>query len=342
MSTAERTAEAPEARPSEADRPELSIVVPTYDRPGLALESLAAWLRQQGELPSLEVVLVDDGGSEENHRRLQAAVAADPRVRLLRRANGGQAAARNTGLDAARGDWLLFADDDVSPIDKGALARWWARARSGDEAWVGAIEVPPEASVTPLQRAWKAHLEGGVARLRDGARLGPSGFWVAAMLIPRQALHGQRFEERLAAYGWEDLEMGLRLHGKGSRVRLAKDANLWHSDRIDLPTLLAKRASLGRQAWALRELHPGLRTAWWTGTLTPLRWLKQLLGVEARGRAALKRIREVADVPAPPERQADEARFARGLWWALEGAYAGGVRQGLADRGGAAAQGGKP
>ncbi len=325
-----------------AGSPELSIVVATYDRPALALESLAAWLRQHGDLPSFEVVLVDDGGSEENHRRLRDAVAADPRLRLLRRPNGGQAAARNSGLDAARGAWLLFADDDVSPIDRGVLARWWARARGGDEAWVGAVEVPPEASLTPLQRAWKVHLEGGVARLRDGARLGASGFWVAAMLIPRQAMRGLRFDERLAAYGWEDLEFGLRLHRLGTRVRLAKDASLWHSDAMDLPTLLRKRASLGRQAWVLRDLHPGLRTAWWTGTLAPLRWLKTALRVEARGRAALKQIRELADLPAPPERPGDDARFARKLWWALEGAYAEGVRQGQEQRRAAATQEGKP
>ncbi len=59
-----------------------------------------------------EVLLVDDGSPDDTGALCDELAAADPRVRALHRANGGAGAARNTGLDAAHGDWVLFLDAD--------------------------------------------------------------------------------------------------------------------------------------------------------------------------------------------------------------------------------------
>ena len=103
------------------ERPFFSVVVPTFQRPdGLArcLEALAAQ-----ELPhdQFEVVVVDDG-SAEPPRGIVARFAPMLAMRLVEQSNAGPAAARNTGAAAARGDYLVFTDDDCRPDPR------WLRA----------------------------------------------------------------------------------------------------------------------------------------------------------------------------------------------------------------------
>lgn len=86
--------------------PEASIVLTTRDRPSWLPRAVAAALGQ--DFGSFEVIVVDDGS--------QPPVKLDAegdRLRLVRRAEpGGVCAARNSGLEAARGRWIAFVDDD--------------------------------------------------------------------------------------------------------------------------------------------------------------------------------------------------------------------------------------
>jgi glycosyltransferase involved in cell wall biosynthesis len=85
--------------------PLFSVIVPTYDRPELLAEAVASVLDQT--IGDLECIVVDDGGT------LAPQLPADPRIRVIRRAtSGGAAAARNAGLDGARGRYVAFLDDD--------------------------------------------------------------------------------------------------------------------------------------------------------------------------------------------------------------------------------------
>ena len=87
------------------DDPLFSVIVPTYQRPPFLLEALDSVRRQTIE--SFECIVVDDGSPE------PVRLANDDRVRLVRRPiNGGVAAARNTGIDHARGRYITFLDDD--------------------------------------------------------------------------------------------------------------------------------------------------------------------------------------------------------------------------------------
>jgi glycosyltransferase involved in cell wall biosynthesis len=95
--------------------PTLSIVVPVYNvAPYLprCLESLAAL-----NPPADEIIVVDDGSTDDCPAILAGFAARLPQMRVIRQENGGLSAARNTGLDAARGKYLAFVDSDdfVSP-----------------------------------------------------------------------------------------------------------------------------------------------------------------------------------------------------------------------------------
>lgn len=89
--------------------PEVSVVIPTYDGAGTILRAVGSALGQTHR--DLEVVVVDDGGSDRTPELL--AGLHDPRLRLLRHErNRGTAAARNTGITAARGAFVAFLDSD--------------------------------------------------------------------------------------------------------------------------------------------------------------------------------------------------------------------------------------
>ena len=85
--------------------PLFSVIIPTYGRPGLLAQAVASVLAQT--IDDLECLVVDDASPEAPQ------VPNDPRVRLIRRRrNGGEPAARNTGLKQAKGRYVAFLDDD--------------------------------------------------------------------------------------------------------------------------------------------------------------------------------------------------------------------------------------
>ena len=96
--------------PVQQTNPEVTVVIPTRNRwATLEAYGLAAALCQEGV--DLEVVVVDDGSTDETARRVAA--LGDSRVRIVRHEHGnGVARARNAGVAAARGEWIAFLDDD--------------------------------------------------------------------------------------------------------------------------------------------------------------------------------------------------------------------------------------
>jgi CDP-glycerol glycerophosphotransferase len=88
----------------------LSIVVPAYNVEAYIDECLAS-LRAQS-YRHVEILVVDDGSPDRSAAIARSHARRDPRVRVVTRPNGGLSAARNTGVEAARGEFLTFVDSD--------------------------------------------------------------------------------------------------------------------------------------------------------------------------------------------------------------------------------------
>jgi glycosyltransferase involved in cell wall biosynthesis len=99
-----------------ADRPAVSVVIATHNRAGFLAELLATFDAQSAR-DRLEVVLVDDGSTDDTWQRLGGLVAVTPlRMQALRLAGtGGPSVPRNTGADAAHAEMVAFTDDDCLP-----------------------------------------------------------------------------------------------------------------------------------------------------------------------------------------------------------------------------------
>ena len=112
-----------------------SVVIPTRDRPKMLAGALTTALAQR-EI-ELEVIVVDDGSTPP----IVDVLPTDARVQVLRHdVSRGVSAARNTGIDHARGQWIAFLDDDdLWAPDK--LASQIAAAVAAGAAWVYAGDV---------------------------------------------------------------------------------------------------------------------------------------------------------------------------------------------------------
>ncbi len=171
-----------------------SVVIPTFNRLasiGTALESV-----QSQTVPPLEIIVVDDGSDDGTADRVLDYARRDRRIQLLShdRRKGAQAA-RNTGIRAARGDWIAFLDSDDRWLPRSLELRVErARATGANVVHSECLVIrddgaPREFGVQPL--------EGNVYR----QLLIQPGPVYPALLVDRMTLRGiGRLDERILSH----------------------------------------------------------------------------------------------------------------------------------------------
>lgn len=200
----------PAAPPEEASL--VSVIVPAYNAAPYLGAALASALAQTHA--DLEVIVVDDGSTDDTAAVAADVAARDPRVRVLRQANQGVAAARNRALEAARGAFIAPLDaDDLWHPDK--LARQLAALRAagpaaglaycGWETLDAAGRPVPGSAATPTE----------AGRLADVLACGNVIPCASTPLIRRAALDDVgAYDESLQAgggQGCEDWDLYLRI-----------------------------------------------------------------------------------------------------------------------------------
>jgi len=94
----------------------VSVIVPCYNMSAFLPETLASVCAS--DYPNFEVLVIDDGSTDDSFTKAKAYADSDPRVRVLTQPNSGVCAARNLGLQEAKGVYILpvDADDCISPV----------------------------------------------------------------------------------------------------------------------------------------------------------------------------------------------------------------------------------
>ena len=97
-------------------KPYISIIIPVYNVEKYLAETLDSLLVQT--LHNIEIICVNDGSTDNSQKILEEYSQKDKRVKILQKENGGQASARNKGMEIAKGDFIGFMDsDDLIPED---------------------------------------------------------------------------------------------------------------------------------------------------------------------------------------------------------------------------------
>ena len=88
----------------------VTVIVPVYNVSSflsMCIESIC-----EQEYPFLEIILVDDGSTDESGKICDSYAEKDARIKVIHKQNQGVSSARNTGLDVATGRWICFVDGD--------------------------------------------------------------------------------------------------------------------------------------------------------------------------------------------------------------------------------------
>ena len=230
-----------------ANQPEVSIIIPTFNRRA-AVTRLLTSLGQQTH-GRFEVILVDDGSTDET-----PSLATGPHpfpLTYLRQANQGPTAARNRGAAVAQGEVLIFVDDDMALHPHALAVLAAACQRRSGILWMGTRGGPGELSAGAASQAADHPVDftlcktGLLAMLRAdfydiGQFQDPTGGWP----------------------NWDDVDFGYRAHLAGYAIwqRRAALAEHWDYAGQDLAAACARWRRASQAAVRLFERYPALQS----------------------------------------------------------------------------------
>lgn len=265
----------------------LSVVIPTYNRLPILRQCLYALERQQwrsdGSVAGYEVVVVDDGSTDGTIAWIESHHDTLAHVRLFRQSHLGPAAARNLGVSQAVGETIVFIDSDLVVTDHflqhhaDALQRG-QRQLGHDRLFTYGAVIDTNNFDNPTSEPYKLtdfsaayFATGNVAIARS---------WLEAVGL---------FDTQFQLYGWEDLELGVRLKKLGLVLIKCPEAAgyHWHPPfkLADLPQAIEREIQRGRMGVLFYHKHPtfnvrlmiqmtGLHRVLW-GVLSLYGWLNE-------------------------------------------------------------------
>ena len=251
-----------------------SVVIPTYNRQPILEKCLRAMenqvLRPNGQVEGYEIVLVDDGSTDGTVEWIRASAAEFPHVKLYEQNHEGAAIARNFGVQKAQGNTIIFIDSDLVVLEgflqhhTDALTKAYERGNERVFTYGRVVNTcnfeQPTAEpfkVTDYSRAFFA--TGNVA------------------IAKRWLLEAGLFDAQFTQYGWEDLELGVRLKNNGLSLIKCPEAVGYHWHPAfsveELPELIDKEIQRARMGVVFYQKHPTLDVR----LMIQMTWLHRLL-----------------------------------------------------------------
>jgi glycosyltransferase involved in cell wall biosynthesis len=234
-----------------------SIVIPTYNRLPILQKCLRAMELQTIDpqlVTDYEIVVVDDGSTDGTIEWLKTSSAELPHVQIYEQAHQGASAARNLGVEQAHGDTIIFIDSDlvVTPtfLQSHADALMEGQKTLGnDKLFTYGAVINTANFADPTSESYK---------IMDFSN---AYFATGNVAIARHWLiKAGLFDLGFSLYGWEDLELGVRLKDLGIKMIKCPAAvgYHWHPafslDRI--PRLIEQEIERGKMGVVFYQKHP--------------------------------------------------------------------------------------
>lgn len=248
-----------------------SVVIPTYNRQPILEKCLQALEKQDYSdiIQGYEIVLVDDGSTDGTIDWLKEQPANFPHVRYFVQDHKGPAVARNRGITEAKGDFIVFIDSDLV-----VTAQF--------------LQAHATALISGAEKFGKVFTYGRVVNTCNFAN--PSSepykitdfsaayFATGNVAIARNyLLEAGLFDSEFSLYGWEDLELGVRLKKLGLKLIKCPAAvgYHWHPpfNLSQLPNMINREIERGKMAILFYEKHP----TWDVKMMTQMTWLHYVL-----------------------------------------------------------------
>lgn len=242
-------------------KPYLSVIIPTYNR-SEKLDKTLGYLHDQSlSSESYEIIVVDDGSTDDTSRLLKKWTKESSRVQSLYQKNAGQGVARNLGIKKARGEVTLFMGDDIYATRDFLLThvRFHQDHPEESTACLGLTEW--EEPATPFMQ-WLTH--GGPQfaydQLTSQEKANFWFFYTSNISLKTSLLKKEHFDENFKGYGWEDIELGYRLEKKYQLDLVYQPAALaTHEHPMEEKDLERKMKAIGKTALTFQKKHPELQ-----------------------------------------------------------------------------------
>ena len=247
--------------------PRVTVIIPTYNRSATLIQCLEALARQTVPPSQFEVIVSDDGSTDDTPERV-AAFRAPFEMRYLRQKNSGPAAARNRAIEQARGYYLYILNDDAI-LEPDALALHLAahESRPGEKiAVLGRFAFPSILTATPFGHALEhSDLLFNFVHLKAGGKHDFNSFFTCNLTLPRQAvIDAGLFDEVFTGPAAEDIELGYRLSQRGYQVLYEPKSVAWHHHQMTPEGFCRVHRTRGQGAITLLLKQP--EAPWYRGT----------------------------------------------------------------------------
>jgi glycosyltransferase involved in cell wall biosynthesis len=233
---------------------DLSVIIPTFNRSAAVSKCIAALEVQTVDPSRFEVVIVDDGSTDDTGTVARAPSALS--IRYERQENAGANTARNRAIEIALAPILLFINDDTIADPRLIEAHLEAHARAPDEATavLGRMTIHPDHAANPFS---PLHHDASYALLEGVQEAHWSFFFTCNVSVKAAFLRrAGRFDPNLRWH--EDIELGERLAAAGMRLLYRPDALGLHWHGLDERQYLriAEREAASLVVW--RRKRPDL------------------------------------------------------------------------------------
>lgn len=214
----------------------VSVVLCTHNRAGFLRETLPTIIRQSVPVVEWELVVVDNGSTDDTPKVIDECSRDAPNVRYVHEPELGLSAARNRGIAETHGDIVVFVDDDVLAPPNwlrdlvGGFERFAEAAAVGGRVELALPGPRPDWLPPELDGFLAAFDCGGAAALLPpptspvGANMAVRRSWLEE-LGPFKTSLGRRGS---SLAGSEEEEFFLRMHARGGRVAYIPEASLRH------------------------------------------------------------------------------------------------------------------
>jgi glycosyltransferase involved in cell wall biosynthesis len=245
---------------------EASIIIPTYNRIDKLLRCLNALENQSVNRNCFEIIVVDDGSTDDTEKSLQPFIAAQ-KIRYFRQENGGPARARNKGVREATGNIIAFIGDDIIPTSGWLEAHLNEHAHWNNDphlAVVGLTEWSDQITPTPLMITpglgtnFEYHaIDRGMVNPQD---LPHRFFYTSNISLWRSFFteKGSWFDEDFRFAMGEDGELAYRMKKQGLKVVYRADALTYHEHLLNFDHLCRRYRLMGQEAILQAKKHPEL------------------------------------------------------------------------------------
>ena len=193
--------------------PTVSVIIPVYNAEKYLCECIDSVLHQKTD--DMEIILVNDGSTDNSGEICDKYALHDSRIKVIHRKNSGQAAARNVGLDAAKGEYITFIDaDDI--VTRFYLSCMLIEMSSSNADMVSVnFSHNPGILALPEPTNWKSPIYSSETAIKHLLYQQDVNSSVWGKLYRAELFNGVRFAEGII---YEDLEIMPRLFEKAKKI----------------------------------------------------------------------------------------------------------------------------